>query len=58
MKKTKCEDSTNKQDHTWEYFDEPKAYVALARTKDEETTIVKTIAECAVCGLELAEEDK
>lgn len=51
----KCTDSTNKDDHSWHHFDEPKIYITHG---DKGATVVATIAECTECGIEMMREDK
>lgn len=49
-----CHGSIKKEDHTWEYFDEPKIYIV---DRDGQPTAVATIAECTECGTEMVREE-
>ena len=51
-----CYEATNKNDHTWKQFDEPKVYIVPG--PDGLPKVVRTVAVCTVCGGEEIEEEK
>jgi len=45
-----CTNSTNKDDHSWQAYDEPKIYLVGKPVNDSQ--VVKAIAYCVECGVE------